>query len=416
MRLLFKSVFWLIILMPIALVGAFYFSVEKAPLVETRVKLTPTQVDRAKAVLDHHDPRDLRDGEVRTIKIGQRDLDLAVNYFIHLLGRGGSVVRLRDGSVTVQATTHLPKNPVGRYLNLDFGLYESEGVSHFDHLNIGRLPVPGWLANGLIQLGLEAFYKKTGQRLESGLVRRVAITTSSLSITYQWDSKITDVVRTTLVSAQDQERLKVYHQRLVDILSAGINPRSMVEILRPLLQLAAERTTGSDAAEENRAAIIVLTAYVAGGGLKRLAAQADTWPRAPKREVRLRGRQDFAQHFIISASLSMAGGNIFSDAIGLLKEIDDSHGGSGFSFNDLCADKAGTRFGEHATSYTRAGEIQMRVDRSLTEADIMPRVDDLPEHMPEAEFKRRFGGVDSARYNEVIAKIDRRVDQLPLYR
>ena len=122
------------------------------------------------------------------------------------------------------------------------------------------------------------------------------------------------------------------------------------------------------------------------------------------------------QHFMTSASVSMAGGNIFSDAVGLLKEIDDSRGGTGFSFNDLCADKAGTRFGERATAYSRASEIQTRVARSLVESDIMPRTDDLPEHMSESEFKQRFGGVDSPRYNKMISEIDRRVEQLPLYR
>ena len=46
----------------------------------------------------------------------------------------------------------------------------------------------------------------------------------------------------------------------------------------------------------------------------------------------------------------------------------------------------------------------------------MPRVDDLPEHMSEAEFKRRFGGAGDPRYERVVARIDRRIDQLPLYR
>ena len=39
-----------------------------------------------------------------------------------------------------------------------------------------------------------------------------------------------------------------------------------------------------------------------------------------------------------------------SDVIGLYKEIEDSRGGSGFSFNDIAADRAGTRFGEKAVA------------------------------------------------------------------
>ncbi len=416
MKFLFKLVLWLIILILLALAGAFYLAVEQTPLVETHVRLTPGQIDRAKSIFDQHDPRDLQDGDVKTITIGKRDLDLAVNYFIYLIGRGGSVVELRDGSVRAQATVQLPKNPIGQYLNMDVGLHETSGIPTLEHLQIGRLPIPGWFANAAFKLAINAFYDKAGQKLGTDLIRRVDVTNRNMSITYQWDSDITDVVRTNLVSAEDQDRLKLYNQQLVDVMSTGSGPVKMVDILRSLFQLAEERSTSGNAAMENRAAIIVLAAYVGGHGLRRLAPQADSWPQAPKRDVRLQGRQDFAQHFMISASLSMAGGNIFSDAVGLLKEIDDSRGGTGFSFNDLCADKAGTRFGERATAYSRASEIQTRVARSLVESDIMPRTDDLPEHMSESEFKQRFGGVDSPRYNKMISEIDRRVEQLPLYR
>jgi hypothetical protein len=416
MRFLFKLILWLIILIPLALAGAFYLAVEQKPLVETQIRLTPVQIDRAKSILDEHDPRDLQDGEVKTITISKRDLDLATNYFVHLIGGGGSVVEVHDGSVTAQATVQLPKNPIGQYLNIDLRLHETSGIPTLENLQIGRLPIPGWFASQAFKLAIKTFYDKTGQRLGADLIQQVEVTNRNMSITYQWNSDITDVVRTNLVSAEDQDRLKLYNQKLVDVVSTGSGQVKMIDILRPLFHLAKERSTTGNAAMENRAAIIVLAAYVGGHSLRRLAPQADSWPQAPKRDVRLQGRQDFAQHFIISASLSTAGGNIFSNAVGLLKEIDDSRGGTGFSFNDLCADKAGTHFGERATAYSRASEIQTRIVGSLVESDIMPRADDLPEHMSEAEFKRRFGGVDSPRYNRMIAEIDRRVEQLPLYR
>jgi hypothetical protein len=46
----------------------------------------------------------------------------------------------------------------------------------------------------------------------------------------------------------------------------------------------------------------------------------------------------------------------------------------------------------------------------------MPRFDDLPEFLPEAEFKRRYGGVGAPPYNELLAEIDRRVAALPVLR
>ncbi|MDJ0892730.1 MAG: hypothetical protein QNK18_16245 [Gammaproteobacteria bacterium] len=45
----------------------------------------------------------------------------------------------------------------------------------------------------------------------------------------------------------------------------------------------------------------------------------------------------------------------------------------------------------------------------------MPRVSDLPEHMSQAEFERRFGGVGSARYSQMKDEIERRVAACLLY-
>jgi hypothetical protein len=56
------------------------------------------------------------------------------------------------------------------------------------------------------------------------------------------------------------------------------------------------------------------------------------------------------------------------------------------------------------------------VGAGVREADILPRVSDLPEFMPEAEFKRRYGGIGGSAYKSMMADIERRVSALPLYR
>ena len=48
MKRLIKLVLWLIVLTPIVLVGALAWSIEGAPVVATRVSMTPDQVERAK--------------------------------------------------------------------------------------------------------------------------------------------------------------------------------------------------------------------------------------------------------------------------------------------------------------------------------------------------------------------------------
>ena len=101
----------------------------------------------------------------------------------------------------------------------------------------------------------------------------------------------------------------------------------------------------------------------------------------------------------------------------MYKEVADSRGGSGFSFSDIAADHAGTRFGEKAsTSESAARTLRRRIARGIADADLLPKVDDLPEFMQEAEFKARFGGVGMPAYQAMLDDIDRRVSALALYR
>ena len=108
-------------------------------------------------------------------------------------------------------------------------------------------------------------------------------------------------------------------------------------------------------------------------------------------------------------------GSPLADAIGLYKEIDDSRGGSGFSFNDIAADRAGTRFGEIAAqSGERARKLAQAAASGLREDDFMPAVSDLPEFLSAAEFERRYGGVDGLEYRRMMAKIEARIASRPL--
>lgn len=53
--------------------------------------------------------------------------------------------------------------------------------------------------------------------------------------------------------------------------------------------------------------------------------------------------------------LAAYAGTPLADVVGLFKEMEDSRGGSGLSFNDIAADRAGTRMGELAVSQQRTG-------------------------------------------------------------
>ena len=166
-----------------------------------------------------------------------------------------------------------------------------------------------------------------------------------------------------------------------------------------------------------RLVLLMLTLYSTGQHLATLVPAAQGWPPLLLRVVTLNTRDDLAKHFVISAALAAHVGVPLADAIGLYKEVEDARGGSGFSFNDLAADRAGTRFGQLAVrSQDTARHLQQRLSAGVQERDLMPATADLPEFMPEAEFIRRFGGVGAPAYQAMLSDIERRLAALPLYR
>jgi uncharacterized protein YfiM (DUF2279 family) len=416
MRFFFKLLFLLLLLSPFALAAAVFLAVEKSPAVTRDVTLSPDEVQRAKELFAQHDPRKLQDGEVKTVVVSQSDLDLAFNYLVDLAGNGNAKLTADDGSATLLVTLRIPENPLGRYVNVQIEVLEGSGIPKVDYVRVGKVPVPGFVANFLLRRALDKFYGAQGTKTASDLVRETKFSNSRLEVTYEWDSQITDAVRGVLVSAADQERLAYYNEYLVTFAAESGDSVSFATLLQQLFEVAAARSQGAGAAAENRAVILLLSTYVNDRGIQRLAPDSANWPQPVRREVTLGGRKDFAQHFVTSAALSAMGGSAISDAIGLFKEVDDSRGGSGFSFNDLCADLAGTRFGDWATTPARVAKIQSGLADMKSERDIMPDVTGLPEHMPEAEFLQQFGGIGAPKYEAMVTEIEQRVASLPLYR
>ena len=127
-------------------------------------------------------------------------------------------------------------------------------------------------------------------------------------------------------------------------------------------------------------------------------------------------RIDLAQHFIGSAAITASLKGQLAQIAGEEKEMHDAQGVSGFSFIDLAADKAGTRFGEMATSSPEsARKIQKAMSGIKDYSDFMPDPRDLPEHMDETEFKQRFQSVYSPAYKEITKQIDTRIAETPIY-
>ncbi len=130
-------------------------------------------------------------------------------------------------------------------------------------------------------------------------------------------------------------------------------------------------------------------------------------------EPTVRGRRDLAQHFFISAYLAVVSGNEAAHAAGVAKELLDARGGSGLSFADLAAGRAGVRFADAILNK----QVPLGLlPQTFTVAAFVPELDGLPEGLSSAEVKARYGDKNDARFREQLVEIDKRILALPPYR
>jgi hypothetical protein len=170
--------------------------------------------------------------------------------------------------------------------------------------------------------------------------------------------------------------------------------------------------------QRNRAAILAWGIAVGHERLARLAGldgdeELVRGAAAVGQGATLRGREDWPRHYALSAALAVLEHPLVSDAGGLMKEqLDALTRGSGFSFGDLAADRAGVRFAAAATqSEATAKAMMARLQNGFVVDDFFPDVAELPENLTVEQFRRDYGGVGDPRYREQVDTIDRLLDR-----
>jgi len=414
MRFLLRTAAVIAAACALAMCAALFLAVEHSPRLDRAVVLTPTHIERAKRIVKGQSLRRMQAGSLQSIRLRSEDVDTAANYLAGLYAKGSAHVQLEDGAARFLLSVPLPPAaPLTGYVNVSGRLLQTSDLPRLESVRVGRLPLPDALSNWLLERALDRLRTHPLRPVPLDALRTVRFSRHSMGMIYTWDSALPQQLRASIAGEKDVEQLKPYQTLLADEARAfGRGPVSLAVLLHPMMQLARMRSAHGDAAAENRAALLVLTFHVLGERLSRVVPQAAAWPRPAWQRVTLSGRSDLAKHFMVSAAIAAHADTALADAIGLYKELEDARGGSGFSFDDLAADRAGTRFGEAATR--QADALQRRIRPGVQEAQVMPAVTDLPSGMTEAEFLARFGGVGTPAYQAMMQEIERRVNALPM--
>ncbi|SFH41244.1 hypothetical protein SAMN05216299_11152 [Nitrosospira sp. Nsp14] len=412
MRKLSLLILGLLTAAPLALMATLWLMVEDRPRIDRKVILTPEHVGRAKDIIDRH-RHSVRPGMLAVARVISADADLAANYLASRFGNGSAQLTVADRSAVIRLT--LPMTATGLpamsgYLNLEGTLVQTDGLPTLRSVRIGRLPLPNALAE-VIALRFEDWLRRSPE-YRSGFeaLRQIKMSRNELTVVYRWLDNFPNEMRASIIDEHERARLLRYHSMLAASSAEHGGTISLGTTLSLLVRATHPAQSLEDAIADNRAIILVTTFHVLGITLEKLLPEAANWPRSRPQNVTLDGREDFAKHFIVSAAIAAFADTALADAIGLYKEIDDARYGSGFSFNDIAADRAGTKFGEKAVSNEdSAVDMRRRIASGLEDRDLMPKWDDLPEYLSEAEFKRRFTDIDSPAYRGTMEKIEQRV-------
>lgn len=389
-------------------------ALQRTPLVAPGADLPADTITRAKDVLRLNDPRRLPPNATREIRIAGSDLEALLNFAAHRGLAGAASLDLRDGEANVRYSALLSHLGIGRYLNVDARVGLSDTHLLVRQVRIGRLPVPG----ALFQLILDQYLRHTDLAPAVALLRksiyRVAITPNDVAVTYVWHPELLNSARALAVGPDERKRLAAAQRLLADTLDRASETQRRVPLAAVLGPLLQEASHHADRVQAYQDVLLVFAAHLSGKSLALLIPEAAHWPRPRPVVLTLRERNDLAQHFVISAAVAATGSVPLAKAVGLEKEIEDAQHGSGFSFIDLTADKAGTRLGELAARNPE--RLAAAVAAGLTDAALLPSIDGLPEHMMAEEFQNRFGSPAAPAYRQMTDEIDRRIAALALFR
>jgi hypothetical protein len=377
----------------------------------------------------------LLQGERLTVQFSAAEVQVVAASVVRKFTGGSVDVNMGLDRAEVLVALPLARTPLGRllpshWLNVSTTWQASAGSRpELVQASVGQLPLPPalvWAAarQGAVWAGLPGAVDMAWQMVEGA-----RLTPAAGTVQLHLNDELKRAGFALVVPREDWPALP--EQRGVLVKALATRGCALSGVLQAMFERARQRTMGQallgdgsragnaqdTAARENRVVLLVAAMHAVKWPVQRTLPGADQWIDQGTAELCLNGRVDFAQHFLLSALLSSQAGSRAASGIGLFKEVLDStpgQNGSGFSFNDIAADLAGTRLGARARQ--EPVRLQFQATEAHRDTDWMPDVRDLPEFMTAEAVKQQYGGPGSPAFDRMWADIQQRVDRLPVLR
>lgn len=401
----------MILLSPLVLLTLPFFMVSDTPLVSHDQQLQQSELDRARELYRQYNPSRLPRDRATTVSLDATSINLLARYLLTSIPAdwlsSGMHSAIESDRLLIKSSLASPYLPENLFFNLQFALSKQDGRLKLSDLRLGELQVADSIANYFPGL-LDGFLSNFS---EWHLLRQ-----SLLDFRIDNNHVELDLRLLSSLERQAREKIRGYLQSPLtadyarQLLALPSNQLDFDSVIRQLFAHARQRSQNGDAVAENRAVLMLLGNWALG-----LRHQAGLY--LPPFRLTLQGRKDLAQHLLISAAISAHAGSALSNLLGTGKEYDDADGGSGFSLDDLLADRLGTRIGRYATaSRASAIALQQAFSDPRNVASFYPAF--KPAHGPltQAQFRQRYGSVNDSRYQEMLSQLDRLIADSPLFK
>jgi hypothetical protein len=163
-----------------------WLMLDDAPAIEPPGEFRRTDLAWVKSLFQKHDPRRQTPDVVQSIQLDEAELNRLLNYAVELRRVNGIAAELTPGLATLTATLAVPPNPFGRYLNLTAEVAEVPGGIRIQSLQLGSLPVPGVLADGIARLAHRWLRRDETYATLAGAFSQVNFDENQATLDYRW--------------------------------------------------------------------------------------------------------------------------------------------------------------------------------------------------------------------------------------
>lgn len=362
----------------------------------------------------------------RRLRLSEHDINLLLAMAVpQALPEGKARIALDKGTVAGDLSMKMAGSSASpRYVNVRATcrteVTEGRLGIRFEQCRIGRVTVPRFFLRAASPLLTSAILDDPDLRQIVAAIDSVRLEPDGVETEFRSSELRAKVVASLLARLSQKPdvlvRTKIHYRHLVRTAGELPGDDRFAGFLQAAFQFAQRRSKVEDPVLENRAAILSLAILLGHWRVETLVGSVTDagLRRAARRHVgrvTLRGRRDWRRHFFVSAALALLSNESLSDEAGLFKEeLDAGEGGSGFSFSDLLADRAGTLFALAATRDEQSARtIQVRLAAGFEIGEVFPQAADLPEGIPDRELQAEYGGVGGKKYKEVIREMERRL-------